>query len=116
MKRKHAMRIVGARQAKNSFGEVLRRVYEDDEMQIIERSGMPVAAIISMTDLERLYPERVKELPKGESGAKNQRAWRNLRAVLAEMQDSGEKFSEEEVDADVQQAVQEVRHGRSSRK
>ncbi len=112
MKKKANMRIVPASQAKYNFGEVIRRVYEQDEMQIIERAGIPVAAIVSMSDVERLYPEKIKELPKAEAGVKNQRAWRNLRAALSDMQKGGEKFSEAEVEADAQQAVQEVRQGR----
>ena len=58
MKRKTlSVRVVPASRAKNNFGEVIRRVYENEETQVIERDGLPVAAIISMSDLERLYPE-----------------------------------------------------------
>lgn len=110
MKRRTPVRVVGAREAKNNFGEVLRRVYEDDETQIIARSGMPVAAIISITELERVYPEKMRDVPNAQTSAKNQRAWRNFMNALTDMQKGGEKFSEQEVEQDVQKAVQEVRH------
>ena len=110
MKHRMPIRVVGAREAKNSFGEILRRVYEDDETQIIARSGMPVAAIISISELERFYPEKMRAVPNAKTSAKNQRAWRNMMSALADMQKGGEKFSEEEVEQDVQRAVQEVRH------
>jgi len=107
------LRVIPATQAKNSFGEVIRRVYEEDECQIIERAGIPIAAIVSMSDFERLYPEKLKGLPKVAMSAKRQRAWRKLLALLNEP--GGEQFGEEEVEADVQKAVEEVRHGGSER-
>lgn len=116
MKRKPIMvRVVPASQAKNNFGEVIKRVYEKEEAQIIERAGLPVAAIVSMSDLERLYPEKLKELPQVAMSAKRQQAWRQLMKVVAEMQKGGEQFSEEEVEADVQKAVEEVRYGKQQK-
>lgn len=115
MKHRMPIRVVGAREAKNSFGEILRRVYEDDETQIIARSGMPVAAIISISELERVYPEKMRGMPKARTSAKNQRAWRNFMNALTDMQKGGERFSEEEVEQDVQRAVQEVRHRRGKK-
>ncbi len=109
-KRHSMIRLVPASQAKNQFGEVIRRVYEDEETQIIERSGMPVAAIISMNDLERFMPEKIKEMPEVAMSAKRKRAWKELMAILSEP--GSEKYSDEEVEADALRAVQEVRHGR----
>ncbi len=112
MKPKTMLRVVPATQAKNNFGEIIKRVYEKEETQIIERAGLPVAAIVPMSDLERLYPEKVKSLPQVAVSAKRQRAWRQLAAILKETQKSGKQYSEEEVEADVLRAVQEVRHGK----
>jgi prevent-host-death family protein len=113
LKHRHmTIRVVPATHAKNNFGEVIKRVYERDEVQIIERDGLPVAGIVSMSDIERLYPEKIPDLPKVGTSAKRQRAARRLRAILTEMQKGGEQFSEEEVEADAQRAVEEVRHGR----
>ena len=107
-----SVRVVAASRAKNNFGEVIKRVYEHEETQIIERSGLPVAAIVSMSDLERLYPEDMKDLPRAATSAKRQRSWQRLSAVLDKMQAGNEQFSEEEVEADVLKAVEEVRHKR----
>ncbi len=104
------LRIVPASQAKNNFGEIIKRVYEKGETQIIERAGLPVAAIVPMDDLERLYPQRVKEAPRVAMGAKRHQAAQRLRALLDEA--GSEEFSEEEVEADVMREWQDVRHGK----
>lgn len=115
MKRKPILRIVPAAKAKNNFGQVIKRVYERDEVQIIERAGLPVAGIVSMSDIERLYPEKVKQIPTLERSARRQRAWDRLIKVLDETQKGSERFTEEEVEADALRAVQEVRHGTQSK-
>ncbi len=107
------LRVIPATQAKNNFGELIKRVYEEDECQIIERGGIPIAAIVSMSDLERLYPEKLKELPKLAASARRQRAWQRLTRVLDKVQQGSEGLDEEEVDADVDRAVHEVRHSQS---
>ncbi len=112
MKSKPMLRVVPASQAKNNFGEVIKRVYENEETQIIERAGLPVAAIVTISDLERLYPEKVKAMPEVEMSAKRARAAKRLRAVMAEMQKGGEKYTEEEVMQDALKAIEEVRRSK----
>ena len=107
--------IVQASRAKNNFGEVIKRVYEHDEPQIIERAGMPVAAIISISDFQRLYPEQVKKQPRLSNGAKRLQAAQDIARVLDRIQRGGERFSEEEVDADALEAVMEIRRARRTR-
>jgi prevent-host-death family protein len=102
LNRKLKLRIVPATQAKNNFGEVIELVNQNDEVQIIERDGLPVTGIVSMSDVERPYPEKVSDLPQVATSAKHQRAAGRLRAILSEMRKGGEKFSEEEVEAKVQ--------------
>ncbi len=109
-KRRGLVRLVPASQAKNNFGEVIRRVYEDEETQIIERAGLPVAAIVSMNDLERCLPEKMKDLPEVAMNARRKRAWTELMAILN--QPGSQKYTEQEVEADVHHAVQQTRHGR----
>lgn len=104
------IRVIAAAQAKNNFGEVLRRVSEQNETQIVERAGLPVAAIVSIEDLERLYPERVKALPQLEVNLKRKRAVKRLVVLLNEP--GSERFSEEEVDHDVMREVEAVRYGK----
>src|SRR6185436_10366941 len=108
------LRVVPASQAKNQFGEMIRRVYENDEIQIVERAGLPVVGIVGMSDLERLYPEKVKELPQAAASAKRERAAKQMRALLDRMGTA--EFSEAEVEADVLKAVREVRHGKRKKK
>lgn len=112
LKQKRRMiRIVPASRAKNNFGEVLKRVYEKEETQIIERAGLPVAAIISMRELERFYPEKLKAVPEVAMSAKRKQAWRSLMKFLESVPEVD--LPEDEVEADIQRAVDEVRHGKS---
>jgi prevent-host-death family protein len=108
------LRVVPASQAKNNFGEIIRRVYEGDEIQVVERAGLPVVGIVNMSDLERLYPEKVRELPKGAASAQRQRAARQLREFLDRTPRT--PYSEAEVEADVAKAVEDVRHGKRKKK
>jgi prevent-host-death family protein len=45
---------MSATEARVHFGEVLRRVTEDQEVVIVERGGTPSAAVIPIRELERL--------------------------------------------------------------
>lgn len=110
--KKRVLRVVPASQAKNNFGELIRRVYEDDECQIIERAGLPVAAVVSISDLERLYPQKVKALPKVTTSAERQRATQQLLKLLDAAKGTSEHLDAAEVEADVAKAVEEVRYGR----
>ena len=76
------MRIVPASQAKNNFGDVIKRVYEHAESQIIERDGVPVVAIVTIGDLERLYPGKVKTMPRVAASGKRQQAMQRLLPFL----------------------------------
>ena len=112
--KKVILRVVPASQAKNNFGEMIRRVYERDEIQVVERAGLPVVGIVTMSDLERLYPEKVKELPQVAASAKRERAAKQMRAFLSHVGTT--EVPETEVEADVMRAVQEVRHGKRKKK
>ena len=112
VKSKNRIRLVPASEAKNNFGEMIKRVYENEETQVIERAGLPVAAVVTISDLERLYPEKVKELPKAEVSAKRQRAWESLMAVLNRNPGAAEDMTDEEVMAEALRAIQEVRRVR----
>lgn len=45
---------IKASEARVHFGEVLRRVHSGQARLVVEKGGIPVAAIVSMDDLERL--------------------------------------------------------------
>lgn len=110
MKRKPTIRVIPAAQAKNNFGDVLRRVSEQNETQIVERAGLPVAAIVSIEDLERLYPEKIKSIPQLEVSLRRKRAVDRLVAMINEP--GSETFSEEQVNRDVMREVKAVRYGK----
>lgn len=43
---------ITATEAKNRFGQVIRRVYKDGETLIVERGGLPVMAIVPMHEYQ----------------------------------------------------------------
>lgn len=67
-------RIITATEARNHFGEAIRRAYENGEDQIVTRSGLPIAAIISINKYLLLHPERVKDLSPMPGHVKPQKA------------------------------------------
>jgi len=54
MKSTPTVRIVSATEAKNKFGEMIKRAYASDQHLIVEKSGIPVVAIIPMADYQQL--------------------------------------------------------------
>ncbi len=42
--------VISATEAKNRFGEVIRRVYRDGETFIVERDGLPVVMIVPVRE------------------------------------------------------------------
>jgi prevent-host-death family protein len=46
--------LVDATEAKNRFGAVIKRAYEQEEHVIVRRGGLPVVAIIPVQDYEQL--------------------------------------------------------------
>ena len=51
---KPVIQTMKASEARQQFSSVIGRVFRGQERVIVERSGIPVAAIISAKDLERL--------------------------------------------------------------
>jgi prevent-host-death family protein len=54
-------KVVPATEVRNNLGELLNRVYRREEHLVVEKLGIPVAAIISMREYEqfrRLLAER----------------------------------------------------------
>jgi len=43
---------VGATEVRNHFGKFLKQVYQGDQHVVVEKSGIPVAALISMKEYE----------------------------------------------------------------
>lgn len=106
------VRLITATEAKNRFGQILKSAYLRDEHLIVQRSGIPVVAIVPMQDYEQLIatvdlPAEVAQLIEPSTKAAGARA--RLRAFLDEAQQQIPDVPEEEVDEDILTAVKDVR-------
>lgn len=114
-KAKRTVSIVTATDAKNRFGEMLKRAYAANEELIIEKGGIPVAAIIPITVYEQLV--NLEALPAGvaqqlSQASRLQNAHESMREFLDQMHARMPDVSEAEGEQDVDQAVREVRSRR----
>ena len=106
------VRTVNATEAKNRFGEMIKRAYSDDEHLIVKRAGIPVVAIVPMQDYERLVAgehlsqEIARDVAKG-SEASASRA--RLKAFLAEAHPNIPDVPDEEVEEDIRSSIEAVR-------
>lgn len=116
VRKKPAVRVVSATEAKNRFGEVIREAYEADQQVIVEKGGLPVVAIISMADYDKLLSldasVDVNQASQVKRASARDEAIRSLRKVLAEAHARVPNVPEDEVERDVQQALHEVRRKR----
>jgi prevent-host-death family protein len=83
---------IGAREARNSFADLLGRVRYGGETVIVERSGKPMVAIIPAEVYEQLMAEREARFQ-----------------VVDRIHDRLPEYSVEEVQQDVAEAVAAVR-------
>lgn len=89
------LQTIKASEARTNFGQVLKRVHRSEERLIIEKGGLPVAAIISMDDLEKL--SRLEKLEHFD---------RFTKALGQEVERRG--ISEEQLIKDVEKTKQKV--------
>ncbi|MDE3089053.1 MAG: type II toxin-antitoxin system prevent-host-death family antitoxin [Chloroflexota bacterium] len=111
MKPKPTVRVVSATEAKNKFGEIIKPAYASDEHLIVEKSGIPVVAIIPMADYQQLVGARAVEpevAQKVDAESKRADAARRLKEVMdrvhaqmppIEDEEEAERFIQQEVDA-----------------
>ena len=86
---------LGTTEARQQFSKLLNEVFREETRVIVEKNGIPVAAIISAKDLEWL--EKYEE---------------QRREHFAVLDRIGEKFKDvpiEEIEREVDRAVREVR-------
>src|SRR2546421_12832255 len=88
-------------QARQEFSQLLNKVFRRETRVIVEKSGIPVAAIISAEDLERL--QLLEE--------QRQRNFDAIEAIGAAFKD----VPDEELEAEVARAVGEARAKRGQR-
>jgi prevent-host-death family protein len=91
--------IAPATEAKNRFGEIIKRAYSNGEHIIVERGGIPVVAIVPIQDYERLIAgqdlsERIAQGIVQSSGEASART--KLSIFLAEAQQGGSEDSRKE--------------------
>ncbi len=56
---------IGVAEAKKGFSEIISRIVYKGERFVLERKGKPMAAIVSIKDLERLEEVHGEEIKKG---------------------------------------------------
>lgn len=89
--------VIGAREARQKFADLLGRVGYGKEVAIVERSGKPMVAVIPVELYEQLVAEREARF----------QVVKDIRVRLPE-------FSEDETAEDIAQALREMRAGRAA--
>lgn len=89
--------VIGAREARQRFADLLGRVGYGKEVAIVERSGKPMVAVIPVELYEQLVAEREARFQ-----------------VVSDIRGRLPEISEEEAAEDVAQAVAEVRAERAA--
>ena len=84
--------VIGAREARRQFADLLGRVGYGGEIAIVERSGKPMAALIPLEIYEQLIAEREERF----------KILDRIRSKLPEL-------PPEEIEEDICQAIQAVR-------
>ncbi len=119
MKNSPTVRVVSATEAKNKFGEIIKHAYAADEHLIVEKSGIPVVAIIPMADYQQLVGAPTVGEPKAAQEAaeasRRAQARRDLAEFLKQVHATMPNYPEEEVDRDIAQAIAEVRAERAQK-
>ncbi|MFP3897232.1 MAG: type II toxin-antitoxin system Phd/YefM family antitoxin [Anaerolineales bacterium] len=91
-------RTMGATEARNSLGKLLNRVHRGEEHVVIEKLGIPVAAVISMEDYARyrrlLAQEHLRELGRA-LGREARRQGVTEEELIAEMEEDRRTVYEE---------------------
>lgn len=113
------IRIVTATEAKNNFGALIKSAYARDQHLIVEKSGIPVVAIIPMADYQQLFngngkPDELTE--RLETEQRRARAGRELKRLLDEIHAKMPVIppeEEEEVERMIQREVDAVRKARA---
>ena len=86
---------IGASDARQQFGQLLNQVFRREKRVVIEKSGVPVAALVSAADLEQL--RRFEEQRREEF------------AVVERIREAFKGVPPEEIEQEVARAVAEVR-------
>jgi len=88
-------RAIKLTEARSTFSALVNDVYRTHDRVIVEKSGIPVAAIVSVADLERLR----RDDDERAAGI----------ALLERFAKQFEQYSAEELESEVTKAIAEVR-------
>lgn len=114
-KQNPTVRIVTATEAQNKFGTLLKRAYASAEHLIIERDGIPVAALIPIADYQQFAPHTSETRVTQRVAVASQRdqALRDLSVFLERVHARLPDVDENEANRLIDQTVREVRHTRA---
>jgi prevent-host-death family protein len=91
-------RRVPATEARQRFSELLREVREDDRRIVVDKGGVPVAAIVPLSVLERAEREDDERAARG--------------ALLDRMRTSFRDQTTERIETEAAKALRKVRRAR----
>jgi prevent-host-death family protein len=112
------VRTVSATEAKNKFGEIIKRAYAADEHLIVEKSGIPVVAIIPTADYRQLVasPATIEIAQPVADERRKAQARRDLADFLERVHATMPAVEdEEEAERFIQSVVDEVRAERAKK-
>lgn len=95
---------MNATEARLKFASVLNRVFRKETRVVVEKSGIPVAAIVSAEDLKRL----------DQLDAQDREAWETLAAMRAPFRDVPPEEIARETDRIVAENRRQTRRPRSA--
>jgi prevent-host-death family protein len=111
-KKKSIVKVISATEAKNRFGEIIKRAYLGEEHLIIKRGGIPVVVIVPMSDYEKLINTEKIPAEAAEDlviSRKEEVARRRLVKFLERVHRKTPDVSEEEARIDIESAIKAVR-------
>lgn len=83
-------------EARSTFSALVNDVYRSNDRIIVEKSGIPVAAVVSMRDLERLERQETERAERFK--------------VFEEMREAFADVNPEELEREAAKAIEEVRN------
>jgi prevent-host-death family protein len=97
-----AIETMNVSEARRQFSETLDRVRRREARVIVEKSGIPVGAVVSMEDLERIKQADANRV--------------RLFDVMDEISRGFDDLSDDEIEAEVERAIAEVEAERRERR
>lgn len=103
--KQRTVETISVSEARQKLSETLNHVREDNARYIVEKSGIPVAAVVPMEDIERLQQ---LDTVRAERLADLRKAIEVTREELADI-------SPDEIEREIEKAISEVRASRRER-